>query len=249
MKLSPAFLAMLATGCSTLTDTAKDYIKGPQVSAPGASKDAIPPAAEQRLALGQEPARPISENPENGSLWRDGPTSLFGDRRARTRGDILTVVIQIDDRADIQNQTTRSRSAAEGLQIPNLFGLQTLATKILPGASNLDPAINASSSSSSAGQGQIRRQDRITLQVAATVVNVLPNGQLVIAGSQEIRVNQELRDLQVSGIVRPEDVSRRNTITYEKIADARIIYGGRGTLSNAQDAHYGQKVINTISPF
>ncbi|MBY0421618.1 MAG: flagellar basal body L-ring protein FlgH, partial [Parvularculaceae bacterium] len=94
-----------------------------------------------------------------------------------------------------------------------------------------------------------RRQDKITLQIAAPGVQVLPNGHLVIAGSQEIRVNQELRDLQVAGIIRPEDVSRRNTITYEKIADARIVYGGRGTLSNVQDARYGQRIINAVSPF
>ena len=249
MKRAALLLAATAlAGCSTV-DSVKESVKRPEVTAPGASQKPVPPISDQRAALSQIPVRPMTTEPENGSLWRDGPTSLFGDRRARGQGDIVTVVIEIDDRAEMQNQTQRTKTATEGVKIPNFFGLQSLAAKILPEGANLDPAIDASSNSATTGQGQIRRQDKITLQVAATVVEVLPNGHLVIAGSQEIRVNQELRDLQVAGIIRPEDVSRRNTITYEKIADARIVYGGRGTLSNVQDARYGQRVINAVSPF
>lgn len=246
--LALAAVGLALAGCSHLEGAAR-IVRQPEVTAPGASLKPVPPVSEQRLALAQIPARPTTAEPETGSLWRDGPTSLFGDRRARGQGDIVTVVIEIDDRAELQNQTTRTRTSQEGLKIPNFFGLQSLASKILPQSASLDPAIDASANSSSAGQGQIRRQDKITLQIAATVVDVLPNGHLVIQGSQEIRVNQELRDLQVAGIIRPEDVSRRNTITYEKIADARIVYGGRGTLSNVQDARYGQRILNSVSPF
>ncbi len=251
MSMNRALMALAlvaAGGCSHLAEV-REIATGPKITPPGASKNPVPAAAEQRLALAQTPARPLSEEPNDGSLWRDGPSSLFGDRRARTQGDIVTVVIEIDDRAELQNQTTRTKSAQEGLEVPNFLGIPQLAAKILPEGSSLDTAVDASSNSSTSGQGQIRRQDKITLQVAATVVEVLPNGHLVIAGSQEIRVNQELRDLQVGGIIRPEDVSRRNTITYEKIADARILYGGRGTLSSVQDARYGQRIFNVLSPF
>ena len=247
-----ALTAAAVSGCSHLSDlkdTANGIAKGPQLTPPGAPKHPVPAASDQRLALAQTPARPASTEPNDGSLWRDGPSSLFGDRRARTQGDIVTVVIEIDDRAELQNQTTRTKSASEGLEVPNFLGITQLANKILPKGASLDTAVDASSNSNTSGQGQIRRQDKITLQVAATVVQVLPNGHLVITGSQEIRVNQELRDLQVGGIIRPEDVSRRNTITYEKIADARILYGGRGTLSNVQDARYGQRIFNVLSPF
>lgn len=251
MRMKPALLACIllaAGGCSHVSKVGQ-IAAGPKMTPAGASKNPVPPASEKRLALAQTPARPVSTEPNDGSLWRDGPSSLFGDRRARTQGDIVTVVIEIDDRAELQNQTTRTKTAQEGLEIPNFLGIPQLAAKILPDGAGLDAAVDASSNSSTSGQGQIRRQDKITLQVAATVVEVLPNGHLVIAGSQEIRVNQELRDLQVGGIIRPEDVSRRNTITYEKIADARILYGGRGTLSNVQDARYGQRILNVLSPF
>lgn len=246
--LAACAMIVCAGGCSHLAKV-QNIAKGPQITAPGDSKNPLPAASEQRIALAQTPARPMSVEANDGSLWRDGPTSLFGDRRARTQGDIVTVVIEIDDRAELQNQTTRSRNAQEGLEVPNFLGIPQLAAKILPDGASLDTAVDASSNSTTSGQGQIRRQDKITLQVAATVVQVLPNGHLVITGSQEVRVNQELRDLQVAGIIRPEDVSRRNTITYEKIADARILYGGRGTLSNVQDARYGQRIFNVLSPF
>lgn len=240
-------------GCSQhfsgLKDSVHDIARGPQISAPGGSKTPVPAASEQRLALAQTPVRVTSTEPNDGSLWRDGPTSLFGDRRARTQGDIVTVVIEIDDSAELQNETSRTKSAQEGLEVPNFLGIPQLAARILPSGAGLDTAVDASSNSSTTGEGEIRREDKITLQVAATVVQVLPNGHLLIAGSQEIRVNQELRDLQVGGIIRPEDVSRRNTITYEKIADARILYGGRGTLSAVQDARYGQRIFNVLSPF
>ena len=158
-------------------------------------------------------------------------------------------MIEIDDQAEMRNQTSRSRDASEGVSVPAFFGLPSLASRVLPGDATLDPAVDASSNSSSSGDGNITREEKITLQIAATVVNVLPNGHMVVAGNQEVRVNHELRDLQVAGIIRREDISRRNTITYEKIADARILYGGRGTISAVQEPRYGQRALDSILPF
>lgn len=244
--LATAALAILATGCISRGD---HFGKAPSMSAPGDPRHEVPPISPERVALARSKTPPPEESGPSGSLWRSGPSSLFGDRRARTLGDIVTVVVEIDEEAEIRNRTNRTRDATEGLSVPNFFGLQTLAADVLPGGATLDPAIDASSNSETNGDGSIRRQEKVTLQVAATVVQVLPNGHLVIAGNQEIRVNSELRDLQVAGVVRPEDISRRNTITYEKIADARVIYGGRGTLSDLQDPRYGQQALDAVLPF
>lgn len=194
-----------------------------------------------------EPPQP--EEVEGASLWRHGPGSLLGDRRAMSRGDILTVVIEIDDRAEISNSTSRARQGSEDLAIPNLLGLPQRAAENLPGGATLDPAIGIASSSSSSGNGSVRRNEQLELRVAATIIDVLPNGVLSIEGTQEVRVNFELRELTVSGFVRPEDISRQNTITYDKIASARVSYGGRGQITDVQQPRYGQQVADAALPF
>lgn len=220
----------------------------PPITAPGASQPIIDPPIPERIAL--RPRPPEVSNPRvSGSLWRSGPKSLFGDRRARSVGDILTVTIEIEDTAEISNTTTRGRTGSDEVDITAAFGLTQFADAILPDGSSLSPAVSASGSQDSSGTGQISREEEITLRLAATVVNVLPNGHLVIRGSQEVRVNFELRDLQIAGIVRPEDISRQNVITYDKIADARIAYGGRGQITDLQQPRYGQQVVDLISPF
>ncbi|MEE2690778.1 MAG: flagellar basal body L-ring protein FlgH [Pseudomonadota bacterium] len=241
-----ASLGLAAQGCVSRVD---HLGRGPSMSGPGDPPRALPPVSPERVALASLAPPREDEDASSGSLWRSGPSSLFGDRRARGLGDIVTVIVEIDEEAEIRNRTNRKRDASEGLSVPNFFGLQTLAEKVLPGGANLDPAIDASSQSETSGDGTIRREDKITLQVAATVVKVLPNGHMVIAGNQEVRVNSELRDLQVAGIIRPEDISRRNTITYEKIADARVLYGGRGTITDLQDPRYGHQALDAVLPF
>ena len=183
------------------------------------------------------------------SLWTAGQSSLFGDRRAGGRGDILTVVIEIDDKAEISNTTGRSRSGKEKLGIPSLFGIPQRLDTVLPeGASSAD-AVSTTSTSSYSGNGTVARNEKLTLRVAATVVEELPNGVLRIEGRQEVRVNNELRELLVSGYVRPVDVSRQNEITYDKIAGAQISYGGRGQISDVQQPRYGQQIADAILPF
>lgn len=184
----------------------------------------------------------------SGSLWSSDPHSLFGDRRAKTVGDILTVVIEIDDQAEISNATSRARAGEESMAASAVFGMEQLASKLLPGQ-GLDPGLATTSSSTASGQGQVSRNEAISLKVAARVMDVLPTGHLVITGRQEVRVNFELRDLQVMGLIRPEDITRNNDITYDKMAEARISYGGRGHISDMQQARYGQQVLDMISPF
>lgn len=183
------------------------------------------------------------------SLWSGSRRSLLGDRRAERRGDILTVVIEIDDSAEISNSTGRSRNGSESMQAPQFLGIPQAAGALLPAGASLANAVSTNSSSSSSGTGSVSRNERLELKVAATVVEELPNGILRIQGTQEVRVNFELRELIVTGYVRPEDISRRNEITYDKLASARISYGGRGQITDVQQPRYGQQVADIILPF
>jgi flagellar L-ring protein precursor FlgH len=183
------------------------------------------------------------------SLWSAGTGSLLGDRRAARRGDILTVVIEIDDRAEITNSSDRSRAGAESAGLPQLLGIPQRIDRRLPDGASMAEAVDGSSRSTYSGEGSIARTERLTLRVAAAVVEVLPNGVLRIEGQQEVRVNFELRELIVTGYVRPTDISRRNEIAYDRIAGARIAYGGRGQITDVQQPRYGQQAADMILPF
>lgn len=186
---------------------------------------------------------------DQASLWNADRQSLLGDRRALRRGDILTVVIEIDEEAAISNSTSRSRSGSESLGVPQLFGLPQRIDNKLPEGAAMSDAVSIRSASKSGGDGSVRRREELTLRVAATVVQILPNGVLSIQGSQEVRVNFEMRELLVTGYVRPADISRQNEITYDKIASARISYGGRGQITDMQQPRIGQQVLDAVLPF
>ena len=183
------------------------------------------------------------------SLWTGTRSSLLGDRRARQAGDILTVVIEIDDSAEISNSTDQSRSASQQAGISQLFGVPQRLDPRLPEGASMSTLVDLGTQSGLSGDGSVRRNEKLTLRIAATVVGAFPNGVLEIAGRQEVRVNNELRELLVSGHVRPEDISRQNEITYDKIAGARISYGGRGQISALQANRYGQIFLNSVLPF
>lgn len=191
------------------------------------------------------PARSSS----SASLWASSSTSVAGDRRATQQGDILTVVIQIDDRAEIQNSSGRTRSSADKVGIPALAGIPQRVDSSLPEGASMDELVDAKSSSTFKGSGNITRRDKLTLRVAATVIDRLPNGVLHIEGSQEVRVNYEVRVLTVSGFVRPSDIQRQNEVAYDRIAGARISYGGRGQISDVQQPRYGQQISDIILPY
>lgn len=183
------------------------------------------------------------------SLWTGGDNSLFGDRRAAQRGDILTVVIEIDDSASISNSTGRSRNGDVSGGIPDLLGIPQRLNESLPEGASMGDAVDMNSSSTFKGQGSVSRKEKLTLRIAATVVEELPNGVLKVEGQQEVRVNFEMRELIVTGYVRPSDISRGNEITYDKIAGARIAYGGRGQITDMQQPTYGQQVADIVMPF
>ncbi len=199
------------------------------------------------------PGFPDSHSPQASapvaSLWNRGRSSLLGERRAGARGDILTVVVEIDDRAEMSNRSNRARSGSESMSVPQLMGLPQRIDPSLAGDASMANAVSTDADSQSSGDGSVRRNEKLTLRIAATVVDVMQNGVLRIQGTQEVRVNFELRELVVTGFVRPVDISRQNEITYDKIAAARISYGGRGQISDMQQPRYGQQIADILLPF
>jgi flagellar L-ring protein FlgH len=231
-KSSLALLCVaLLAACSDLSTTGRRPGLTPVDQ--GAEHDAM---VATPIPVSMAATSPTSDS----SLWSADRASLLGDRRAEKRGDILTVVVDIDDKADISDTSSRSRSGSERVSIGSVFGNSN---------PNLNPLISAESSGDFNGTGSVARKEKLTLRIAATVVNVLPNGVLEIMGTQEVRVNYELRELTVQGYVRPEDISRQNEITYDKIASARISYGGRGQITEVQQPRYGQQLVEKVLPF
>jgi flagellar L-ring protein precursor FlgH len=240
--LGTAALASLLTGCASLSD---------RIAALG-QPVALSPVENPTTKPGYKPVQmpmptpqPASFSPN--SLWRNGSRAFFNDQRAHIVGDILTVKVNINDTAQFQDQTQLNRSSTEDTEITNFIGANTIsnaAKAVLPGS-----VLTASGNSQMNGQGTINRNDQLLTNVAAVVTQLLPNGNMVIEGKQEVRLNNEVRELIVAGVVRPEDIESDNTVELPKIAEARLAYGGRGTLTNIQTARWGQQVVDIVLPF
>ncbi|MFZ5789691.1 MAG: flagellar basal body L-ring protein FlgH [Pseudomonadota bacterium] len=230
-------------GCRTL-ERLSEVGDVPQVS----------PIQNPTLQPGYQPVSlpmptPIPDQRQPNSLWRAGSRAFFKDQRASRVGDILTVLVAIKDQAKLDNTTNRSRNAGETAALDNLFGYESALSKLFPKDYDPTALVNGNSTSSTVGSGSVDRQEDIQLKVAAVITQVLPNGNMVLQGSQQIRVNAEVRELQVAGIIRPEDITSTNTIDYDKIAEARISYGGRGIISDTQQPRYGQEIYDILFPF
>ena len=201
----------------------------------------------RRVSMPMPNPRPIERH--RNSLWRAGARAFFKDQRAGRVGDILTVLISIDDKAEISNKSTRSRDNEESAAANALLGYEASLAKVLPEAIQASNLLDIESGRSNSGEGTVNRDESIELKVAAVVTQRLPNGNLVLHGRQEVRVNFEVRELQIAGVIRPEDITSENNISYEKIAEARISYGGRGQISDMQQPPYGYQLIDVLFPF
>lgn len=186
---------------------------------------------------------------QQNSLWASDRQAFFKDQRAGDVGDIITVMIDIKDEATLQNTTSRTRNNSEGAEIPALGGIQEALGEILPEAVDPTNLVDLASNSTHTGQGSTEREEDVKVKLAALVTQILPNGNMVIHGRQEVLVNFEKRVLQIDGVIRPEDISIENDISYEKIAEARISYGGEGQLMDVQQPRYGQQLYDIIFPF
>jgi flagellar L-ring protein precursor FlgH len=207
------------------------------------------PQNQQVMPLAASSREPLPSPAGPNSLWRSGARAFFVDQRASRVGDIVTVNIDIDDSAKTSNSSSSSRTAGVNKGVPHFFGLESSLGKIMPGDYDPENMIETSSKSSNSGSGAVNRSEKISLTIAAVVTAVLPNGNMMIQGTQEVRTNNELRQLTVAGIVRPEDISSANTIRHTQIAEARISYGGRGDISRVQKTPAGQSLVERFSPF
>jgi flagellar L-ring protein precursor FlgH len=234
-------LALSIGGCAAI-DRVKNIGEQPPLSK---IDNPTAQASYKPVQMPMPTPQPATYNPN--SLWRNGSRAFFKDQRAHQVGDILTVTVKITDKAKYENETSRSRTTKEDSGVTDFIGSKTItnpAKAILPGR-----ILTTDSTAQSDGKGSIDRKEELTTNVAAVVTQVLPNGNLVIEGKQEIRVNFEIRELVVAGIVRPEDIQSDNTIDSTKIAEARIAYGGRGQITDVQQPRYGQQVLDIVLPF
>jgi flagellar L-ring protein FlgH len=235
---APVLLALAASaalaGCSTAKD---DAFVAPPLSPVGSGLYQYP-------AVVQPAAFPAPPAVGNHSLWADTRADFFQDPRALAIGDIVTVEIKIKDKAALDNDSERSRQSGIGA---TLEGSPTFNGDAFLGS--LGGGLDLTGKSTAKGKGKVSRSEEIDLQVAAVVTQKLPNGNLFITGQQEVQVNYEVRVLSIAGIIRPRDILPDNTISYEKIAEARIAYGGRGRLTEAQQPGWGQQVYDTVMPW
>ena len=238
-----AVLALMLGACNALTRLSEVGQEPPLT----AIQNPAVLHGNQPIAMPMPPPLVVERKPN--SLWRPGSRAFLKDQRASEVGDILTVVIEIEDDASISNSTNRSRTAGEDASAASILGYEASLAQVFPSAIDPTSLIDLDSSSNTQGAGSVNRDESINLRVAVLVTQVLPNGNLVIAGRQEVRVNFEVRELQVAGLIRPEDITSRNTISYDQIAEARIVYGGRGQISDVQQARYGQQLYDIFWPF
>jgi flagellar L-ring protein precursor FlgH len=241
MNRTALLLAALAlAGCERLSE----------VGRPPALAGIENPASDPRWRQVSMPMPSLeAPNVTANSLWRPGSRTFLRDQRAAQPGDLVTILVSIQDRAQLNNETEREREGSDSLGVPRILGLESSFLRIFPNTIDPSRLVETRGAQNANGSGSIRRNESVTLRVAATVAQVLPNGNLVVAGRQQVRVNSELRDLTVSGIIRPQDISSDNTVRHDRLAEARIAYGGRGTISDVQRPRYGQEVLDTILPF
>ena len=245
LKIATCLTAVLALSACGIADRLSSIGQAPEMTKienpyaqPGYRPITLPMPPQEAL------------NTQSNSLWQASRQTFFKDQRAHKVGDILTIMIDINDTADLKNKTERKRDGGETQGLSHFLGVAASQLgKVLPEVVDPEKLVDMNSSSNSTGDGKIQRGETIKLKIAAMVMQVLPNGNFVIQGRQQVRVNYELRDLQLQGVIRPEDILNNNSISYEKIAEARIAYGGKGSVSDIQQPRYGQQVFDAVFPF
>jgi len=238
-------MLMLALGACNVGERLAQVGKAPDL------KPIENPTAKPDYRPVSMPMPPADEHRSAGanSLWREGARGFFRDQRARRIGDVLTVNITIADKAALSNESQRSRSSSDNLGVIDFFGFENSLTEALPQPVSPGSLVNADSSMNNRGSGETQRSETIDINLAAVIVQTLPNGNLVVEGRQDIRVNFEAREIYIAGIVRPEDITPQNTIPHDKIAELRVAYGGRGQLTDVQQPRYGAQILDIVLPY
>ena len=240
---------ILAAACSMLTacsaaDRIADIGRAPEMST---IANPVTQPGYQPVSLPMP--SPKNARPQKNSLWAADRTTFFKDQRASDVGDIITVMIDIKDDATLDNETSRSRSSSEDAALPALLGYEQALDRVLPEAIDNTNLTEFGADSSHSGTGNIEREEEVNIKLAALITQILPNGNMVIHGRQEVVVNFEKRVLEIDGVIRPEDISVQNSINAEQIAEARIAYGGKGQITDVQQPRYGQQLYDIVFPF
>lgn len=237
--------SLLLSGCGDTVERLSRAGQAPQIAAVQNPQE----NPSYKPMTWPSPVEPVAPKANPSSLWQPGAKTFFRDQRANRVGDILRVTVEIDDQAQLDNETQATRNNSESLGVPSLFGLQERVFSVLPRDADPTDLVSYSGTKNNRGNGQIGRKEKIETEVAAVVTQVLPNGNMVISGNQEVRVNAELRQITIGGVIRPEDIANDNSVKWTQIAEARISYGGRGTLSDVQKPRWGSDVVDALSPF
>jgi flagellar L-ring protein precursor FlgH len=249
-KLALTVLACSALSACSAADRISNIGKAPEMT-----KIANPVTQPGYQPVSLPMPSPKNVRPQKNSLWAADRTTFFKDQRANDVGDIITVVVDIEDEAALENESTRTRSSNEDASLNNLLGAQGTIARLLPEAASsaagvLNPElVGMDSGSNHTGTGSVERDEEVKVQLAAIITQILPNGNMVIHGRQEVAVNFEKRILEVDGVIRPEDISVQNSISAEQIAEARIAYGGEGQITDMQQPRYGQQLYDIVFPF
>lgn len=232
-------------GCTSTLDKLDDIGKPPKMA------EVANPTEEAAYKPMTWPTPETAPPPKQyaNSLWQPGARAFFRDQRAARVGDILRVNVKIGDKAEVDNATERKRDTTDSLAAPTVFGLENKIFNLLPGKANPTKLMDVTGATNSKGNGSVKRKETIETQIAALITQVLPNGNFVIDGKQEMRINFEIREVSVKGVVRPEDIRSDNTVDSSQIAESRITYGGRGQITDMQQPRWGNQVVETLSPF
>jgi flagellar L-ring protein precursor FlgH len=237
--------ATALTACADTMDKLENVGKRPEPSV----------VADPVRGPGYEPMSwptPAPQPPEEkyaGSLWQPGSRAFFRDQRASRVGDILRINIKINDKAEVINETERKRDTTESADATKMLGLERKIFGALPGKADITSLVDAGSASNTKGTGNVKRGDKIETQVAVTITQVLPNGNFVVDGKQEMLINYDIREVGVKGVIRPQDIKSDNTVDSTQVAEARITYSGRGQLMDVQQPRWGAQVVDAVLPF
>jgi flagellar L-ring protein precursor FlgH len=242
-RLGWLVLSGLLGGCGSLT-------KLSEAGRPPAISPITDPTLEPNYRPLTMPMPAVQTSlPQANALWRNGSRAFFKDQRAALVGDIVTVLVNITDSGDFQNGSTTTRTSGQTMGLPNFFGLENAIPKIIGNSASASNLVTSNGTNNNAGTGELKRTETVQLRLAGVITQVLPNGNLVVAARQEVRMNSELRELLVSGVIRPQDIASDNTVLHDRMAEARIAYGGRGQLTEVQTARWGQQVLDALLPF
>jgi flagellar L-ring protein FlgH len=231
---------LMLTGCGTLQKLS-EIGRPPEMSKSG---DPTKDPNYRPMTMPMPKTQTVPNEPE--ALWRQGSRAFFKDQRAAQVGDLVTIVVSMTDSATLNNVTTLTRTSGDIEGMPTIPGL---TNRLGAGGGNPSNLINVNSSNNNTGNGQIQRNEAVALRLAGVITQVLPNGNLVVAARQEFVVNSELRELKVTGVIRPQDIASDNTVLHDRMAEARIEYGGRGEVTELQSTRWGQQLMDILLPF